>query len=516
MSCSFVASKAGCVFVLFGATGDLARRQILPALFALHRDDLLGADCNIFAVAPPDFDACSYPEWLDTYVKPCGAPLMDSVDAWSAFVGRVNCVALDPTQVSGCRDLVDALSSNSGKRVLCMAVDKSLAVPICRAMVASRLDEGADLILESSVERDSMSSVVAADEIGGIFEERQIYRMGDYLDRGAIQNLLAFRFGDTSSEALWRKEWIESVQITMAEDRGVEERAHLPDRPGALLNTACDRLLQLLAIVAMEPPATLDPEAIRDERARLLGALKPIERGSARPSVVCGQYRAGRVGGQRVRGYLDEAGVSADSLTETFVALRAEIDNDRWAGVPFHLRIGKRLPRDRAEIVVNFRRLPRTVRDLRVGHGRRRWVIQLLPGDAIQSRAILPPIARGFTPERVELCCALDHFPHGDATVTFRRLLLDAMGGKLSLFVRRDEREIVSRWIAPAFDALAAGRIAPIPYVAGTWGPSAARVLPLRDGACWPEDDVQHEPGVLDRKTHRKRDEGCRVGRLSR
>ncbi|OFT91434.1 glucose-6-phosphate dehydrogenase, partial [Burkholderia sp. HMSC10F09] len=332
-------------FVLFGGTGDLSMRKILPALFEAHRANMLAQSGRIVAVARHESDRAGYLEWVDTHVKPHAAKAAGSAfdqAAWQSFLERIEYVKLDLGRAEDYAVLRDAVEPLPGIRVFYLATGPSLFVPICKALASVGLNEGSRIVLEKPLGYDLRSSNAINDAVGEIFAEEQIYRIDHYLGKEPVQNLLALRFGNALFEPLWRREWVESIQITIAEELGVEARGDFYDNTGALRDMVQNHLLQLLSIVAMEPPHSMDSDSVRDEKLRVLRALKPVDPRDIGKVAVRGQYHAGVIKGVQVPAYATEPGVKPDSQTETFVALKAEIENWRWAGVPFFLRTGKR------------------------------------------------------------------------------------------------------------------------------------------------------------------------------
>ncbi|KVZ18547.1 glucose-6-phosphate dehydrogenase [Burkholderia stagnalis] len=478
-------------FVLFGGTGDLAMRKILPALYAAHRDGLLAPAGRIVAVAQNPFDHAQYLRWVDASVRPHVERATFDAASWRGFVERLAYVALDASRPDAFARLADALESIPGRRIFYLATGPSLFVPICRALAAAGLAPASSrVVLEKPLGYDLASSAAINDAVGEIFSEEQIYRIDHYLGKEAVQNLFALRFGNVMFEPLWRREWIENIQITVAEELGVGGRGPFYDQTGALRDMVQNHLLQLLAIIAMEPPQSMDADAVRDEKLRVLRALKPLADDEIARSVVRGQYRAGAVRGVAVPAYHDEPGVTPGSTTETFIALKAEVDNWRWAGVPFFLRTGKRLADRVAEIVVNFRPVPHAAlgaASLRSGSNR--LTIRLQPDESIRLGTLAKQPGLGMTLQGVHLDLAFDRFFQQNRMEAYQRLLLDVIAGRLALFVRRDEQEAAWRWVAPILGGSAPRSPAPKPYAAGSWGPAPASALLARHGTCWREEE---------------------------
>ncbi|BCF96196.1 glucose-6-phosphate 1-dehydrogenase [Paraburkholderia sp. PGU19] len=476
-------------FVLFGGTGDLSMRKILPALYEAHRAGMLAASGKIVAVARHEEDRAGYLQWVNEHVKAHVAKSGIDENAWAGFVDRIEYVKLDLGKAEDFVKLRDALQDHAGTRVFYLATGPSLFVPICHALASVGLNENARIVLEKPLGYDLRSSNAINDAVGEIFAEEQIYRIDHYLGKEPVQNLLALRFGNALFEPLWRREWVESIQITIAEELGVEARGDFYDNTGALRDMVQNHLLQLLSIVAMEPPHSMDSDSVRDEKLRVLRALKPIDPRDISKVAVRGQYHAGVIRGTSVPAYATESGVKTDSATETFVALKVEIENWRWAGVPFFLRTGKRLADRVAEIVVNFRAVPHSALGasaLRAGANR--LVIRLQPNETIRLYCLAKKPGEGMNLSSVHLDLAFDQFFKEGQMEAYQRLLLDVINGRLALFVRRDEQEAAWKWVEPILNEWAASG-KPKPYASGTWGPAAASAMLAQHGTCWLEEE---------------------------
>ncbi|MGQ7932670.1 glucose-6-phosphate dehydrogenase [Paraburkholderia sp. D1E] len=484
-----VEDSTGFAFVLFGGTGDLARRKLLPALYAAHRDGMLDLDGKIVSVAQTALDPSGYLEWVNDQVKPHISGTID-MQVWREFLERIVYVSGDLDKPEVFSSLSDALSATHGTRIFYMATGPALFVPVCHALAEAGLTEGARLVLEKPLGYDLESSNAINDAVGKIFDEDQILRIDHYLGKEAVQNLFALRFGNSLFEPLWRREWIESVHITVAEELGVGGRETFYDQTGALRDMVQNHPLQLLAIVAMEPPQSIDADSVRDEKLRVLHALKPMGAEDIRQNVVRGQYRAGAVRGETVDGYIDEPGIRQDSSTETFVALKTDVENWRWAGVPFFLRTGKRLAASVAEIVINFRAVPHSaVGSIALRPGSNRLLIRLQPDELIRLGVLAKQPGLDMTLQKVHLNLAFDQLFQRRKMDAYQRLLLDVIAGRLALFVRRDEQQAAWNWIAPILREWNAPGSFTRLYVAGMWGPAAASALLARHGTCWLEEE---------------------------
>ncbi|PWG64662.1 glucose-6-phosphate dehydrogenase [Sediminicurvatus halobius] len=477
--------------VLFGGTGDLSLRKLLPALYRRHRAGQLPEDGRIIATARTPMSREAFLDRVhDSYRERLDADELNETE-WRRFAERLAFVPVDATDSHSYAQLAEALAGRDGRcRVFYLAVAPGLFVDICRNLQANDLvTPRSRVVLEKPLGHDLASARAISEQIGAIFPEEAIYRIDHYLGKETVQNLIALRFGNTLFEPLWRREWVRDVQISVAEQVGVAGRAGFYDRTGALRDMVQNHLLQLLCIIAMEPPTSIEADAVRDEKLKVLRALTRLEGRSALQNTVRGQYRAGAIGGQPVPGYLDEDGVDEDSRTETFVAIKAEIANWRWSGVPFYLRTGKRLQERNAEIVVNFREVPHSIFDVTYGTGLpNKLVIQLQPDEGL--RLHLMAKARGdqmrLRPAALDLDFA-ETFKQRQADA-YERLLMDVLRGRLTLFMRRDELYAAWEWIEPILEAWNQAADAPKPYTAGTWGPAASSALLGREGASWHEE----------------------------
>jgi glucose-6-phosphate 1-dehydrogenase len=483
--------------VVFGGTGDLSLRKLLPALYQRDRDGQLPSAGRIIAVSRTPLTSSDFrARVLDALQRHVPAAELDAA-VWQRFGARIEHVCLDATGASGWADLAAILAEGTNRvRVFYLATSPELFGPICRRLREADLIHGqARVVLEKPIGHDLASARRINDEVGSVFAEHQIFRIDHYLGKETVQNLLALRFANSLFEPLWRSGSIDHVQITVAETIGIENRGSYYDRSGALRDMVQNHLLQLLCLVAMEPPVSLDREAVRDEKLKTLRALVPIGIEDVAQKTVRGQYRAGAIAGEPVRGYLDEAGVSADSATETFVAVKAELRNWRWAGVPFYLRTGKRLPEKVSEIVIQFRPVPHCIFPTDAGEVvPNRLVVRLQPDEHIRLHLMTKEPGPGglrLRPAALNLSFAETfkrRFP--DA---YERLLMDVVRGNPTLFMRRDEVEAAWDWTECILDAWRLRGDRPRPYIAGTWGPSGAIAMIERDGRTWHD-----EPGGLE------------------
>ena len=476
--------------LLFGATGDLAQRMLLPSLYGLAADGLLPADLRIFGTARSDLTTEAYRtvagEALTKYVP---AEYRDDAKV-SAFLDRLHYVAMDASDPSQFTRLSDAVGAHGG-----LAIFLSTAPSLFRATIGGLASVGlasgaVRLALEKPLGTDLASSREINDAVAAAFPEERTFRIDHYLGKETVQNLLALRFGNSLFEPLWNAGGIDHVQITVSETVGLEGRAGYYEGSGALRDMVQNHMLQLLALVAMEPPAQFGASAVRDEKVKVFRSLRPIDRASAASTTVTGQYAAGAVGGQPVPGYADELG--KPSNTETFVALKAHVDNWRWKGVPFYLRTGKRLPERHSEIFIQFKGVPHSIFASRGASVLpNKLVIRLQPEETIRllMMAKQPGLDRdGIRLREVPLDLGMANaFADTRRRIAYERLILDLIEGDPTLFVRRDEVEAQWEWIDGIRDGWAANGLTPKPYAAGTWGPSAAIALTERDGVSWHE-----------------------------
>ncbi|WP_435103999.1 glucose-6-phosphate dehydrogenase [Arhodomonas sp. AD133] len=477
--------------VIFGGSGDLAMRKLLPALYRRHRAGQLPDDGRIVGTARSAMDRERY---IAEVEKSCRRYLpADEFDSevWASFAERLDFARVDATDADSYTNLSDCLGEPGHRsRVFYLATSPKLFVDICRYLQHAGLTNRASrVVLEKPLGHDLASAQTISEQIGEIFAEDQIYRIDHYLGKETVQNLIALRFGNALFEPLWRREWVRDVQITVAEQVGVEGRAGFYDNTGALRDMVQNHLLQLLAITAMEPPTSIDQNAVRDEKLKVLRALLPLRGRDAIHNTVRGQYRAGAVDGQPVPGYLEEDDVVPESRTETFAALKAELGTWRWSGVPFYLRTGKRLQERLAEIVINFRQVPHSIFDGVYGASQpNRLVIRLQPDEGMKLyiMAKAPGDEMRLRPVSLDLDFA-ETFKQRQADA-YERLLTDVLRGRLTLFMRRDELYAAWEWVEPILEAWENIGDAPKSYTAGTWGPAASSALLSRDGAAWHEE----------------------------
>jgi len=481
-------------YVVFGGTGDLASRKLLPALFRRDRDGQVPPSSRVIGAARAPLSRAEYQSHVETSLR----QFLDGEDldgqTWTRFRERLHFVRLDAADEAGWSDLVTVLDDAAREvRVFYLATAPHLFGPIAHRIKASgALSPDARLVLEKPIGNDLASARRINDEVGAVFPEPRIFRIDHYLGKETVQNLLVLRFANALFEPLWQSHTIDHVQITVAESIGIEGRGSYYDRTGALRDMVQNHLIQLLCLVAMEPPASLDREAVRDEKIKVLHALAPISAADILHKTVRGQYRAGAIGGSPVRGYLEEADVAASSTTETFVAIKAEIRNWRWAGVPFYLRTGKRMPQKVSEIVIQFRPVPHWVFPGNGSDGGpNRLIIRVQPDEYVRlSLWMKEPGPGGLRLRSAALNLSFAEAFKGRFPDAYERLLMDVVRGNATLFMRRDEVEAAWSWIDQIHGAWAETDDRPRPYIAGTPGPSAAIALIERDSRTWFEETL--------------------------
>lgn len=491
---SQVAPMAPFDLVIFGGTGDLALRKLLPALFHRYIDGQIVDGTRIVAIARDQRSDDEYRNRVRDALKPIAAGNARAAEVLESFLSLLLYRRLDLSSDAGWTEFAAEFAGDERVRVFYLAVGPDLF-----GLVGDRLQSHGlvgpktRVVVEKPLGKDGASANAINDALGRVFAEAQIYRIDHYLGKETVQNLTALRFGNALFEPLWKAEHIDHVQITVGETVGVESRAAYYDKSGALRDMIQNHLLQLLCLVAMEPPSSLAADAIRDEKLKVLRALRPIDGHNAAQLTVRGQYKAGAVEGRAVPGYAEELG--SRSLTETFVALKAEVKNWRWAGVPFYLRTGKRLAERVSEIVVTFRQVPHSIfegqDDLNGGNRLlpNKLVLRLQPDEGVKLWLMNKvPGPGGLRLRHVPLDMSFaDAFGVRQADA-YERLLMDVVRGNPMLFMRRDEVDAAWKWIDPIRAAWAASPDAPRPYTAGGWGPSAAVALIERDGRTWHED----------------------------
>ena len=478
--------------LLFGATGDLAQRMLLPSLYGLHADGLLPKELTITGAARTDHSDESYRDFARKALDKFLSEDRKDEGQIASFLERLGYQAMDMADPAQFKPLAEKVGDVSGGLAIYLSTAPSLFDDAITGLEGAGLTGPTVRIgLEKPLGYDLGSSQEINDAVARVFPEERIFRIDHYLGKETVQNILALRFGNTFFEPIWNARGIDNVQITISETVGLEDRAGYYETAGALRDMVANHILQLVALVAMEPPASYDATAIRDEKVKLFRSLRTIAPADTPREVVTGQYGAGAVGGQIVKSYGDELG--KPSTTETFVAIKAHVDNWRWQGVPFYLRTGKRMAVRRSEIAIEFKPVPHSMFKGTGGTLQPNvLVIRLQPEEYIQMLVMAkePGLDRdGVKLREVPLNLSLDaEFAGTRRRIAYERLMLDLIEGDQTLFVRRDEVEAQWRWIDAIRAGWSANGTTPKSYTSGSWGPSAAIALTERDGVTWQDD----------------------------
>ncbi|HEY8244389.1 MAG TPA: glucose-6-phosphate dehydrogenase [Casimicrobiaceae bacterium] len=452
--------------VLFGGTGDLAWRKLLPALFQAHRHGMLPGDGRILAIGRSTYSDDDYRKWLWERFQEVEDAKRPGDGEFDRFASLLHYLRADLSQPADYERLKAWVRPRADAIVFYLATSPHLFPVVAEQLGRAGLNgPNVRVVLEKPLGHDLKSAQAINRVVRASFTESQALRIDHYVGKPAVQNLMALRFGNVLFEPLWRRESIASITIRIAESIGVGTRGDFYDQTGALRDMIQNHALQLLTMIAMEPPARLAPDDIHAEKLKVLRALKPFDAASVRRDVVRAQYE----------GYRSEPKVRTDSTTETYVALRAEVQNWRWAGVPFHLVTGKRLADKNAEIVVRFRETPHSI--FPGGTRPNKLVIKLQPEDGLELH-LLAAKGASFGEELTPVFLDLDFekaFAH-NRVGAYERLLLDAIAGRLNLFVRSDEQEEAWRWVEPilrTWEHEDAQGLRPLRYDAGSDGPGS-------------------------------------------
>jgi glucose-6-phosphate 1-dehydrogenase len=478
-------------YVVFGGTGDLAERKLLPALYHRQLAGQLTEPTRIIGASRSPMTDDEYREFAHKALKEFLKEDELEESEVKRFLARLHYVSVDAKSDKGWDVLKKLL--DSGKdivRAFYLAVSPSIFGDIADKIRDHKLiTKTTRIVVEKPIGRDLASAEVLNDTIGKAFKEEQIFRIDHYLGKETVQNLMALRFANALYEPLWNSAHIDHVQITVAESVGLEGRVTYYDKAGALRDMVQNHILQLLCLVAMEPPSSMNSEALRDEKLKVLRALKPITPANVEKMTVRGQYKAGASAGGPVKGYTEE--LESPSDTETFVAIKAEINNWRWAGVPFYLRTGKRLASRMSEIVIQFKPIPHSIFDDAAGRiEANQLVIRLQPDEGVkQWLMIKDPGPGGMRLRHVSLDMSFAESFGVRNPDAYERLLMDVIRSNQTLFMRRDEVEAAWNWVDPILKAWEEISQKPQGYTSGTWGPSQAIALIERDGRTWHELD---------------------------
>lgn len=475
--------------VIFGASGDLTHRKLIPALYNLYKIGRLSENFSVLGVARSDLNDETFREKMRESLIHNEETTPDTLDA---FCSHLYYQAVNTSDAQDYGKLVPRLDDLHDKYQTCgntfyyMSTPPSLygVIPECLAAHGLNTEEYGwkRIIVEKPFGYDEKTAQTLDVQIHRFFEEHQIYRIDHYLGKETVQNLLVLRFSNGWFEPLWNRNFIDYVEITGAESIGVEERGGYYDGSGAMRDMFQNHLLQVLAMVAMEPPAIINANSMRDEVAKVMHSLRPLTSEDMENNLVLGQYTAAEINGKMEKGYLEEKGVPANSRTETYIALRCEIENWRWAGVPFYVRTGKRLPARVTEIVIHFKTTPHPVFSQNAPENK--LIIRIQPDEAISMRFGLKKPGAGFEAKEVSMDFRYADLAGAQVLTAYERLLLDAMKGDATLFARTDAVHAAWKFVQPILDYKAnGGRIHE--YEAGTWGPVAADKLIAKQGKVW-------------------------------
>ncbi len=492
-----------CVMVIFGVTGDLTARKLMPALYDLAIGHPLPEGFSVVGVSHRDWDDEKFrSEMREAVERGARTPVTD--EGWELFSQGLFYVRGDfggedtYTDLKQRLDQVDEERRAHGNRMFYLASAPRFYGPIIKHLSASGIAHRQDIyfdrdtgwnrvVIEKPFGRDVATARALNSEIGSVFSERQIYRTDHYLGKETVQNVLAFRFANTLFEPVWNRQYVDHVQITVAESLGVEERAGFYEEAGALRDMVQSHILQLLSVIAMEPPAHFNGNALRDEKVKVLRAVVPPMGDELMQKTVRGQYDEGFLSGRKMPAYRDEKGVRPGSKTETFVAMELAIDNWRWAGVPFYLRTGKRLPRRVTEIAVQFKKVPhlmfQSAGDVDLSPNVITIRIQPDEGIALKFAAKVPGPTTQLRPVRMDFLYGSSFGEAGPDA--YERLLLDAMLGDPTLFARRDEVETAWSIVQPILDGWRDMALPVYPYESGSWGPTKSDSILRRDDREW-------------------------------
>jgi glucose-6-phosphate 1-dehydrogenase len=478
--------------IIFGGTGDLAMRKLLPALYHRDLDGQITADSRIIAASRGALTREKYLSLVEKSLRERLPKGEFDAEHWKTFRKRVHYVQADAFAHENWGRLVKKLSGHEERtRVAYLATAPSLFGQIASGLKTNGLiTRHSRIVLEKPVGRDYASASEINNAVGACFAENQVYRIDHYLGKETVQNLLALRFGNSLFEPLWRRGSVDHVQITVAEDLGVGGRSEFYDRVGALRDMVQNHMLQLVCLFAMEPPSSLDHDAVRDEKIKVLRSLKPVSAADVKANTVRGQYTAGAISNSTVPGYLDELD-GKSSMTETFAAIKLEIENWRWSNVPFYLRTGKRLPEKHSEIVVQFEAVPHSIfPEQKYNVLPNLLRIRLQPDEGVELSVMAKePGPGGFNLKPVSLDLSFAETFGVRYPDAYERLLMEVLRGNPALFMRRDEIESAWSWIDGIIDGWSETEQKVESYVSGSWGPTASSLLLDRDGRAWHTDD---------------------------
>lgn len=481
-----------CMIVIFGASGDLTKRKLLPALLDLYQKQLLPEHFAIVGIGRTAYSDESFREYAATEL-PRYSERTPGAEALAPFIPHLYYVTLDPAQSEAYPALgerlqaIDAEAGTQGNYLYYLSTPPKLYGPVAQALgqagLAAETQGWRRLIIEKPFGYDLASAQALNQAVKDAFHENQIYRIDHYLGKETVQNVMVFRFANGLFEPLWNQKYIDRVEITAAESLGVEGRGGYYDGSGALRDMLQNHMLQLLGMVAMEPPATFDAQSIRNETLKVFQSLRPMTPEQVPDYVVRGQYTAATVKGERHAGYREESGVAPDSRTETFVAMRMYLDNWRWGGVPFYLRTGKGLPTRATEVVIHFKPTPHRLFARQGDFEHNQLILRIQPDEGILLKFGMKLPGAGFEVKNVNMDFHYSDLRDVYLPSAYERLLLDALMGDATLYTRGDAVEACWAFVAPILKAWELdGHNRLYGYPVGTWGPLEA------DGLMGPEE----------------------------
>ena len=475
---------------IFGGTGDLAQRKLLPALYRHFKAERLNSQIKIYGIGSSSLDILSYQQEVKNKLSINLESIEYEESTVQKFIEVISYIKID-FNIDNDFESLKKITSNKDRNLFYLAV-----TPVFYKVIADNLDKQSvigphsSIIVEKPIGNDLQSSIDINESLALYFNENQIFRIDHYLGKEAVQNLLALRFGNILFEKIWSNVAVDHVQITVAETLGLEKRGSYYDQTGAIKDMLQNHLLQILCLVAMEPPTNINSESIRDEKLKVLRSLRPLQTNETDDHLVIGQYKDGAINAKPITSYIDESGVKQESKTETFVALKLWIDNWRWSGVPFFLRTGKRMAEKRSEIVIQFKSVPHNIFDSNSKQKDNQLIIRLQPEESIKLKIMIKkPSASGFHLQELPLDLLFDDYYEDDHLDAYERLLMDIIENKPSLFMRRDEVEEAWRFTDQLVDSISESETTLSKYNAGSWGPSSSDLLIANQNAKWNNEE---------------------------
>ena len=475
---------------IFGGTGDLAQRKLLPALYRHFTAERLSPQIKIYGIGSSSLDILSYQQEVKNKLSINLESIEYEESTVQKFIEVISYIKID-FNIDNDFESLKKITSNKDRNLFYLAV-----TPVFYKVIADNLDKQSvigphsSIIVEKPIGNDLQSSIDINESLALYFNENQIFRIDHYLGKEAVQNLLALRFGNILFEKIWSNVAVDHVQITVAETLGLEKRGSYYDQTGAIKDMLQNHLLQILCLVAMEPPTNINSESIRDEKLKVLRSLRPLKTNETVDHIVIGQYKDGAINAKPITSYIDESGVKQESKTETFVALKLWIDNWRWSGVPFFLRTGKRMAEKRSEIVIQFKSVPHNIFDSNSKQKDNQLIIRLQPEESIKLKIMIKkPSASGFHLQELPLDLLFDDYYEDDHLDAYERLLMDIIENKPSLFMRRDEVEEAWRFTDQLVDSISESETTLSKYNAGSWGPSSSDLLIANQNAKWNNEE---------------------------